>query len=177
MNCLKVYETKMVNQNNSLQVWKLVTKTEQEGNVFSADYCWLPHPNGGINKGERTVQVKFSSKAELLWSWSGHCVVLDRHDFSKYYHHQGISFIFQAVIAGTYPDNSIRMPCYDDILGVPLIHLWHKTTHNLLASASEGVYTCSRAAINAPHMDISASTWYNVSLQKQITPPDFNTKL
>lgn len=99
------------------------------------------------------------------------------HVFSKHYYHWDINFIFQAVIPGTYPDNSIRVSCYDDVLGVPLVHLWHKTTHYLLALASEGVHTCSRAAINAPHMDVSASTGHNVSLQRQITPPDFNAKL
>lgn len=49
--------------------------------------------------------------------------VLDRHDFSNQYYHQGINFIFQAEIPGTYPDNSVRMPRYDDVLGVPLVHL------------------------------------------------------
>lgn len=107
---------------------------------------------------------------------SGQDTVLDRHDFSKHYYHQGINFLFQVVIPGTYPDNAVWMPRYDDVLGVPLVHLWHETTHYLLASASEGVHTRSRAAINAPHMDVSASTWHNVSLQRQITPPDFNTK-
>lgn len=141
--------------------------------------CWLllvTASQWGHQKGERTVQVKHPSTAGLLLDSQD--TVLDRHDFSKadYYYYQGINLIFQAVIAGAYPDHSVRMPRYDDILGVPLIHLWHETAHDLLASASEGVYTCSRAAINAPHVDVSASTRYNVSLQRQITPPDFNTK-
>lgn len=152
-------------------------KQSKKENICSADSCCLPHPNGGIKKEKELFRWNSQTHQDCFWSWPGHCDILDRHDFSNQYYHQGINFIFQAEIPGTYPDNSVRMPRYDDVLGVPLVHLWHKTTQDLLASASEGVYTCSRAAINAPHMDVSASTWYNVSLQRQRRPPDFNTEL
>lgn len=53
MNCPKVCETKTVNQNNSLQAWKQVTKTEQEGNV--AVGAVTTHTDGASFKGQKAV--------------------------------------------------------------------------------------------------------------------------
>lgn len=65
---------------------------------------------------------------------------------------------------GYYPDNSIRVSCNDNILCVPLVHLWHTAAEDLLAAAGEGVGAGDGASINAPHMDVGASTGHDITL-------------
>lgn len=66
-----------------------------------------------------------------------------------------------------YPDHAIRVSCHDDILCVPLVHLGHTAADDLLAPACECVHTHDRVAIDAPHMDVCASTGHNVPLRRR----------
>lgn len=68
---------------------------------------------------------------------------------------------------GCYPDNTIWVSCNDNILCVPLVHLWDAAAEDLLAAAGEGVGAGDGASINAPHMDVGASTGHYIALHPQ----------
>ena len=65
----------------------------------------------------------------------------------------------------TYPDHAIRMSRDDDVLCVPLVHLRHAATDNLLAPACERVHTHDGVPVDAPHMDVCASAGHDVPLR------------
>lgn len=65
-----------------------------------------------------------------------------------------------------YPDYSIRVSCDNNVLRIPLIHLWHVTAQDLLTASREGVSAGNGAAINAPHMNVCACTGHNIPLHK-----------
>lgn len=52
----------------------------------------------------------------------------------------------------------------DNILCVPIIHLWDAAAEDLLAAAGESVGAGDGASIDAPHMDIGASTGHYITL-------------
>ncbi len=52
----------------------------------------------------------------------------------------------------------------DNILCVPIIHLWDAAAEDLLAAASESVGAGDGASIDAPHMDVGASTGHYITL-------------
>lgn len=56
------------------------------------------------------------------------------------------------------------MPCHDDILRVPFIHLGHAAADDLLAPACEGVDAHNGVPVDAPHVDVCASTGHDVPL-------------
>lgn len=65
-----------------------------------------------------------------------------------------------------YPDYSIGVPCDNDVLHVPLVHLWHAAAQDLLAAPCEGVGTGNGASINAPHVNVRACTGYDIPLHR-----------
>lgn len=75
---------------------------------------WTPscrtNSSGGAPKRSRTA---FGTRQDT---------VLDRYDLFNCCCYN-VKYFFQAAIPGTYPDNSIRMSRYYDVLGIPLIHL------------------------------------------------------
>lgn len=52
----------------------------------------------------------------------------------------------------------------DNILRVPLIHLRDAAAEDLLAAAGESVGAGDGASIDAPHMDVGASTGHYITL-------------
>ncbi len=52
----------------------------------------------------------------------------------------------------------------DNILCVPIIHLWDAAAEDLLAAAGESVSAGDGASIDAPHMDVGASTGHYITL-------------
>lgn len=67
----------------------------------------------------------------------------------------------------TYPDHTVRVSRYYDVLGVPLIHLGHAAADDLLAPPREGVHTHDGVPVDAPHVDVRACTGHNVPLGRQ----------
>ena len=65
----------------------------------------------------------------------------------------------------TYPDHAIRVSRDDDVLRVPLVHLRHTATDDLLAPACERVHTHDGVPVYAPHMDVRAGAGHDVPLR------------
>lgn len=66
----------------------------------------------------------------------------------------------------TYPNDTVGVSCYYDVLCVPLVHLRHAAADNLLAPTCECVHTHDRVSIDAPHMDIGPGAGHNVPLRR-----------
>lgn len=65
-----------------------------------------------------------------------------------------------------YPDNAVWVSSDDDVLRVPFVHLRHTAAQDLLAAPCEGVGAGDGAAVNAPHVNVCASTGHDIALHK-----------